>query len=174
MFGSFKQSRYKEIIFFFGFISSLVWKRIQKIKSTWNWRRIRNCGTESNERTKQKTKRTEMIEMKDHMVRFATILRRPWWLSVYLGGVREFPGGFVPFLKNLGRRRLVDGSGGLLNQIDLRSGHGGGGDEGTVLGADQVQIALGHISAVLGGFQFALEATNLGNALLRALFLEGR
>lgn len=69
-------------------------------------------------------------------------------------------------------RRLVDGSGGgFLDQVDLRSGHGRGGDEGAVLGTDHGQVALGTIGTVLGGLEFALEATHLGDALLRALFL---
>lgn len=69
-------------------------------------------------------------------------------------------------------RRLVDGSGGgFLDQVDLRSGHGRGGDEGAVLGTDHGQVALSTIGTVLSGLEFALEATHLGDALLRALFL---
>lgn len=76
-----------------------------------------------------------MIEMKDHMVRFATTTSAVMVVGLF-GWLSGISWRFVPFLKNLGRRRLVDGSGGLLNQIDLRSGHAGGGHEGAVLGAD--------------------------------------
>lgn len=60
---------------------------------------------------------------------------------------------------------------GLLDQVDLGAGHRGGGDEGAVLGTDEREIALGNVSAVFGGFQFALESAYpcyalLGNALL--------
>lgn len=61
---------------------------------------------------------------------------------------------------------LVDSSGGFLNQIDLRSGDGRGGDERAVLGADQRQVALSHIGAVLGSLELSLETANLGDTLL--------
>lgn len=76
------------------------------------------------------------------------------------------------FLKTHPCLRLVDGSGGgFLDQVDLRSGHSRGGDEGAVLGTDHGQVALSHIGAVFGGLEFALEAAHFGDALLRALFL---
>lgn len=62
---------------------------------------------------------------------------------------------------------------GLLHQVDLGAGHGGGGHEGAVLGADERQVALGDVGAVLSGFELALESSDprhglLGHALLLA------
>lgn len=54
----------------------------------------------------------------------------------------------------------------LLDQVDLGSGNGAGGDKGAVLGTDQVQTALGGIGTVLSSFQFPLEAAHAGNTLL--------
>lgn len=54
----------------------------------------------------------------------------------------------------------------LLDEVHLRTGHGGGGDEAAVFRTDQSQIALGGVSAVFRGFQFSLESANPGYALL--------
>lgn len=58
----------------------------------------------------------------------------------------------------------------LLN-VHLRAGHGGGGDECAVLGADQIQIGFGNIGTILGSLQLTLETADacgclLGDALL--------
>ena len=52
---------------------------------------------------------------------------------------------------------------GLLDHVDLGAGDRGGGDEGAVLGADQGQVALGVLGAVLGGLQLTLEAALPGH-----------
>lgn len=45
------------------------------------------------------------------------------------------------------------------------AGHLAGGDPGAVLGADERQIRLGLVGAVLGRLQFALEATDARQVL---------
>lgn len=54
----------------------------------------------------------------------------------------------------------------LLDQVDLGAGHCAGGDEGAVLGTDQVQTALSGVGTVFSCLQFALETAHAGYALL--------
>lgn len=63
-------------------------------------------------------------------------------------------------------------SAGFLDEVHLGSGDGGGGDEGAVLGADEREVALGDVSAVLGCLQLALESSHPGHALLGETLLE--
>lgn len=72
------------------------------------------------------------------------------------------------------RRSLRAERAGLLHEVDLRAGHGGGGDERAVLGADEGQIALRDVGAVFGGFELALESSYPGHALLGHALLLAR
>lgn len=54
----------------------------------------------------------------------------------------------------------------FLDQVNLGTGNGAGGDEGAVLSTDQIQTALGGIGTVLSSFQFPLEAAHAGYTLL--------
>lgn len=55
---------------------------------------------------------------------------------------------------------------GLLDQVHLGAGHGGGGYESAVFGADERQIALGDVGAVLCSFEFTLESSYSRHTLL--------
>lgn len=61
---------------------------------------------------------------------------------------------------------------GLLDQVHLGAGDGGGGYESAVFGADEGQVALGNVGAVFGGLQLALESSHSGHALLRNSLLK--
>lgn len=65
------------------------------------------------------------------------------------------------------RERLhhLGGGGSLLDHVDLGAGHGAGGDECAVLGADQRQVALCRVCAVFCGLELTLEAAYAGHAL---------
>ena len=54
----------------------------------------------------------------------------------------------------------------LLDEVHLRTGHAGGGDETAVFCTDQSQIALGRVGSVFSSFQFSLESADSGHALL--------
>lgn len=58
---------------------------------------------------------------------------------------------------------LFGGCPGLLDEVDLGSGHRGCCNKGAMLGTDQVQIGFGDIGTILSGLQFALEATDTCN-----------
>lgn len=62
----------------------------------------------------------------------------------------------------------------LLDEVHLGTGHGRGGDEAAVFGADQGQVALSRVGAILRGLELPLESTDSGDALLRhaLLFLQ--
>lgn len=74
----------------------------------------------------------------------------------------------------VGRCSLRAEGTGLLDQVDLGAGDGGGGDESAVLGADESEVALGDIGAVLGRFQLALEPSDPGHALLGETLLQAK
>ncbi|OAD55982.1 hypothetical protein WN48_04104 [Eufriesea mexicana] len=54
----------------------------------------------------------------------------------------------------------------LLDEVHLRSGHAGGGDEAAVFCADQSQVALSGVGSVFSSLQFPLESADPGHALL--------
>lgn len=54
----------------------------------------------------------------------------------------------------------------LLDEVHLRTGNAGGGDETAVFCTDQSQIALSRVSSVFSSFQFSLESANPGYTLL--------
>lgn len=58
---------------------------------------------------------------------------------------------------------LFDACSAAFYEVHLRSRDGGCGDESAVLGADERQIALGHLGAVLSCLELALEATHTGD-----------
>lgn len=62
---------------------------------------------------------------------------------------------------------------GLLGDEDLpgATGNLAGGHPGAVLGANQGQVALGGVGAILGRLQFALEAAHAGQVLLAQTLL---
>lgn len=59
----------------------------------------------------------------------------------------------------------------LLDEVHLRTGHAGGGDEAAVFCADQSQVALSGISTIFSSLQFPLESADPGHALLGHAFL---
>lgn len=59
----------------------------------------------------------------------------------------------------------------LLDEVHLGTGHRRGGDEAAVLGADQGQVALSRVGAILRGLELPLEPADPGDALLRHAFL---
>ena len=59
----------------------------------------------------------------------------------------------------------------LLDEVYLGTGHGWSGDKAAVFGADQAQIALCRVGAILRGLEFSLESADPGDALLRHAFL---
>lgn len=71
----------------------------------------------------------------------------------------------------MGMGMLHLGCSALLDQVDLGAGHCAGGDEGTMLGTDEVQAALGCVGPVLSRLQFPLETAHAGHALAGYSFL---
>ena len=55
----------------------------------------------------------------------------------------------------------------LLQHVDVasRAGRAGAGDGVAALGADERQVAFGHVRAILRGLHFPLEFTDFGDVL---------
>lgn len=54
----------------------------------------------------------------------------------------------------------------FLDEVYLGARYSRGGDEAAVFGADQAQIALGRVGAILSGLEFPLESADPADALL--------